>query len=129
MFLKHCFAKNIGTDENFDVIVNDEKGDLEIFRRRTIVEDGDVQYPLAEIEYKDAIKIEPDFEVGEELYEEVDIQKDFGRRAILAGKANTWQAVSVILKKNILIKKYEDRVGNHQRRSLPGLEKRNFIAG
>ena len=96
---KTLIRKKYGSDDNFDVIVNDQKGDLEIFRRRTIVD-----------EYKDAIKIEPDYQVGEELYEEVDIQKEFGRRAILAGK-QTLAARINDLKKNILIKKYEERVG------------------
>lgn len=107
---KTLIRKKYGSDENFDVIVNDQKGDLEIFRRRTIVEDDDLYNTLSEIEYKDAIKIEPDYQVGEELYEEVDIQKEFGRRAILAGK-QTLAARINDLKKNILIKKYEDRVG------------------
>ena len=107
---KTLIRKKYGSDENFDVIVNDQKGDLEIFRRRTIVEDDDLYNTLTEIEYKDAIKIEPDYQVGEELYEEVDIQKEFGRRAILAGK-QTLAARINDLKKNILIKKYEDRVG------------------
>ena len=107
---KTLIRKKYGSDECFDVIVNDQKGDLEIFRRRTIVDDGDIYNTLTEIEYKDAIKIEPDYTVGEELYEEVDIQKEFGRRAILAGK-QTLAARINDLKKNILIKKYEDRVG------------------
>lgn len=107
---KTLIRKKYGSDENFDVIVNDQKGDLEIFRRRTIVEDDDLYNTLSEIEYKDAIKIEPDYQVGEELYEEVDIQKEFGRRAILAGK-QTLAARINDLKKNILIKKYEDRIG------------------
>jgi len=107
---KTLIRKKYGSDECFDVIVNDQKGDLEIFRRRTIVEDDDLYNTLTEIEYKDAIKIEPDYQVGEELYEEVDIQKEFGRRAILAGK-QTLAARINDLKKNILIKKYEDRVG------------------
>jgi N utilization substance protein A len=107
---KTLIRKKYGSDENFDVIVNDQKGDLEIFRRRTIVEDDDLYNTLTEIEYKDAIKIEPDYQVGEELYEEVDIQKEFGRRAILAGK-QTLAARINDLKKNVLIKKYEDRVG------------------
>ena len=67
---KTLLRKKYGSDENFDVIVNAEKGDLEIMRRRMIVNDGEVNDPLAEIAYKDAAKIEPDFEVGEELYEE-----------------------------------------------------------
>lgn len=106
---KTLIRKKYGSDENFDVIVNDQKGDLEIFRRRTIVDDDDLYNTLTEIEYKDAIKIEPDYQVGEELYEEIDIQKEFGRRAILAGK-QTLAARINDLKKNILIKKYEDRV-------------------
>src|ERR1700745_796309 len=106
---KTLLRKKYGSDENFDVIVNAEKGDLEIIRRRMIVEDGEVQDPLAEIEYKDAVKIEPDFEVGEGLYEEVDML-DFGRRAILAAKQTLASRISD-LKKNVLVKKYGDRVG------------------
>lgn len=108
---KTLIRKKYGSDDNFDVIVNDQKGDLEIFRRRTIVDDDDLYNTLTEIEYKDAILIEPDYQVGEELYEEVDIQKEFGRRAILAGK-QTLAARINDLKKNVLIKKYEDRIGD-----------------
>lgn len=108
---KTLIRKKYGSDENFDVIVNDQKGDLEIFRRRTIVDDDDLYNTLTEIEYKDAIKIEPDYQVGEELYEEVDIQKEFGRRAILAGKQTLASRIGD-LKKNILMKKYEDRIGD-----------------
>jgi transcription termination/antitermination protein NusA len=107
---KTLIRKKYGSDESFDVIVNDQKGDLEIYRRRTIVDDDDLYNTLTEIEYKDAILIEPDYQVGEELYEEVDIQKEFGRRAILAGK-QTLAARINDLKKNLLIKKYEDRIG------------------
>src|SRR6267154_2458674 len=106
---KTLLRKKYGSDENFDVIVNAEKGDLEIFRRRMIVEDGEVQDPLAEVEYNEAVKIEPDFEVGEELYQEVDML-DFGRRAILAAKQTLASRISD-LKKNVLAKKYGDRVG------------------
>ncbi|MBH2003047.1 MAG: transcription termination/antitermination protein NusA [Sphingobacteriia bacterium] len=106
---KTLLRKKFGSDENFDVIVNAEKGDLEIIRRRMIVEDGEVMDPLAEIAYTDAAKIEPDFEVGEELYEEVDIL-DFGRRAILAAKQTLASRISD-LKKNVLVKKYGDRIG------------------
>src|SRR4249919_2672890 len=106
---KTLLRKKFGSDENFDVIVNAEKGDLEIFRRRMIVEDGEVQNPLAEIGYTDATKIEPDFEVGEELYEEMDIM-DFGRRAILAAKQTLASRIGD-LKKNVLVKKYVDRIG------------------
>ena len=106
---KTLLRKKFGSDENFDVIVNAEKGDLEIIRRRMIVDDGEVLDPLAEIGYTDAVKIEPDFEVGEELYQEVDIL-DFGRRAILAAKQTLASRISD-LKKSALIKKYGDRIG------------------
>lgn len=107
---KTLLRKKFGADDNFDVIVNAEKGDLEIIRRRMIVEDGEVMDPLAEIAYTEAAKIEPDFEVGEELYEEVDIL-DFGRRAILAAKQTLASRISD-LKKNVLVKKYGDRIGD-----------------
>jgi len=106
---KTLLRKKYGSDENFDVIVNTEKGDLEILRRRTIVTDGEVEDENAQIAYSEAIKIEPDYQVGEDLYEEVEIQ-DFGRRAILAAK-QTLSARIGDLKKNILVKKYADRVG------------------
>jgi len=106
---KTLLRKKYGSDENFDVIVNAEKGDLEIIRRRMIVEDGEVNDPLAEISYTEAVKIEPDFEVGEELYEEVDML-DFGRRAILAAKQTLASRIND-LKKNVLVKKYSDRIG------------------
>ncbi|HEX5653995.1 MAG TPA: transcription termination factor NusA [Chitinophagaceae bacterium] len=106
---KTLLRKKYGSDENFDVIVNAEKGDLEIIRRRMIVEDGQVEDPLAQIAYSDAVKIEPDFEVGEELYQEIDLY-DFGRRAILAAKQTLASRISD-LKKNVLAKKYGDRIG------------------
>ncbi|MFN5249123.1 MAG: transcription termination factor NusA, partial [Bacteroidota bacterium] len=75
-----------------------------------IVEDGEVEDPLAQIAYSDAVKIEPDFEVGEELYQEIDLL-DFGRRAILAAKQTLASRIGDI-KKNALAKKYGDRVGD-----------------
>ena len=106
---KTLLRKKYTSDDNFDVIVNAEKGDLEIIRRRMIVADGQVEDPLAQVAYSDAVKIEPDFEVGEELYEEIDLV-DFGRRAILAAKQTLASRISD-LKKNVLAKKYGDRVG------------------
>jgi len=106
---KTLLRKKYSSDENFDVIVNAEKGDLEIIRRRMIVEDGQVEDPLAQVAYSDAVKVEPDFEVGEELYEEIDLV-DFGRRAILAAKQTLASRISD-LKKNALAKKYADRIG------------------
>lgn len=106
---KTLLRKKYGSDENFDVIVNTEKGDLEIMRHRTIVEDGNVEDPLAEIEYSEAIKQDSTYEVGEDCYEPVDIL-DFGRRAILAAKQTLASRIGD-LKKNSLVKKYGDRVG------------------
>ncbi len=106
---KTLIRKKYGSDDNFDVIVNDQTGDLEIFRRREIVEDGMVEDDLTQVQYSDAIKVEPDYDVGEELYEEVDVL-DFGRRAILAAKQTLAARISD-LKKNSLLQKYADRVG------------------
>ncbi|HET8572953.1 MAG TPA: transcription termination factor NusA [Edaphocola sp.] len=106
---KTLIRKKYGDDENFDVIVNDQTGDLEIFRRRMIVEDGMSENDLTEVEYSEAIKIEPDYAVGEELYEEVNVL-EFGRRAILAAKQTLAARISD-LKKNNLLQKYADRVG------------------
>jgi N utilization substance protein A len=107
---KTLLRKKYVTDENFDVIVNDQTGDLEIFRRRQIVEDDNVEDENLQIPYSQAIKIEPDYSVGEEVYEEVDV-RNFGRRAILAAK-QTLAARIGDLKKNNLLKKYADRVGD-----------------
>ena len=101
---KTLLRKKFGSDDNFDVIVNAEKGDLEIIRHRMIVED-----PLAQVAYSEATKIEPDFEVGEELFQEIDLF-DFGRRAILAAKQTLASRISD-LKKNVLAQKYGDRIG------------------
>ncbi len=106
---KTLLRKKYSTDENFDVIVNDQTGDLEIFRRREIVEDGMVEDENMQIPLSEAIRIEPDYSVGEEVYEEVNVT-DFGRRAILAAK-QTLAARLGDLKKNNLLKKYADRVG------------------
>lgn len=106
---KTLLRKKYGSDDNFDVIVNDQTGDLEIFRRREVVEDDMVEDENAQIPYTEAIKIEADYNVGEEVYEEVDVV-EFGRRAILAAK-QTLAARIGDLKKNNLLKKYADRVG------------------
>lgn len=107
---KTLLRKKYGTDENFDVIVNDQTGDLEIFRRREIVEDEMIEDDNLQIPYSEAVKIEPDYSVGEEVYEEVDV-RDFGRRAILAAKQTLASRIGD-LKKNNLLKKYADRVGD-----------------
>jgi N utilization substance protein A len=84
---RNMIIKKYGSDENFDIIVNPDKGDLEIWRNRIVVNDGEVEDDNAEIEYSSAIKIEPDFEVSEEVSEEVHLV-DFGRRAILSMRQN-----------------------------------------
>lgn len=106
---KTLLRKKYGSDDNFDVIVNDQTGDLEIFRRRIIVDDGFSEDDLAEVELSEALRLDPDYTVGEELYEEVNVF-DFGRRAILAAKQTLAARISD-LKKNSLLQKYADRVG------------------
>jgi N utilization substance protein A len=101
--------KRYGTDENFDVIINIDKGDLEVWRNREIVEDKDLVDDNSQIAYSKAIKIEPDFEVGEEVSEEVKML-DFGRRSVLALRQNLISKILELEKDNIF-KKYKDRVG------------------
>lgn len=106
---KTLLRKKYVEDDNFDVIVNDQTGDLEIFRRREIVADEDIEDDNRHIGLSEAVKIEPDYSIGEEVYEEIDV-RDFGRRAILAAK-QTLAARIGDLKKNNLLKKYAERVG------------------
>ncbi|ADF50931.1 transcription elongation factor NusA [Zunongwangia profunda SM-A87] len=84
---RNALKKKYGEDDNFDIIVNPDKGDLEIWRNRVVVADGEVEDPNQEISLAEARKIEPDFEVGEDVSEEVKL-KDLGRRAILALRQN-----------------------------------------
>src|SRR5690606_7971374 len=84
---RNALKKRFGTDENFDIIINPDKGDMEIWRNRIVVEDGEVEDDNSEIALKEAQKIEPDFEVGEEVSEPVKLT-DLGRRAILALRQN-----------------------------------------
>ncbi|GJQ05170.1 transcription termination factor NusA [Capnocytophaga canimorsus] len=84
---RNTLKKKYGSDDNFDIIINPDKGDLEIWRNRIVVEDDEVEDPNQEITLTEARKIEPDFEVGEEVSEEVKL-KDLGRRAILALRQN-----------------------------------------
>ena len=101
--------RKYGSDDNFDVIINAEKGDLEIWHTREIVEDGEVEDPVKEIAYTEALKIEPDFEVGEEIAEEVPIVS-FGRRAVMAAKQNFYNRIMELEKEEVL-QKYKDREG------------------
>ena len=106
---RHMLIKRFGTDENFDIIVNIDKGDLEIWRNRDIVRDGEVEDDNLEIEYSEAIKIEPDYEVGEEVSEEM-FMKDFGRREILTIRQNLAAKIQE-LEKDTIYKKYSAKIG------------------
>ena len=106
---RNVLAKMFGSDENFDVIVNPDKGDFEIHRNRIVVENGEVQDENKEISLADAQKIEPDYEVGEEVSEPVDFAK-FGRRAIL-NLRQTLASKILELDHDALYQKYKDKVG------------------
>ena len=84
---RNTLKRKYGSDENFDIIINPDKGDLEIWRNRIVVDDGKVEDPNQEIELTEARKIEPDFEVGEDVSEEVKLI-DLGRRVILSLRQN-----------------------------------------
>jgi N utilization substance protein A len=101
--------KKFNTDEHIDVIVNIEKGDVQIFLNKEIVDDGEVEDVNTEIAYSDAIKIEPDFEIGEEVTEEFKFM-DFGRRNVLSLRQNLISRI-LELEKDHLYKKYKERVG------------------
>jgi N utilization substance protein A len=101
--------KKFNTDEHIDVIVNIDKGDVQIFLNKEIVDDGEVEDPNTEIAYSDAIKIEPDFEIGEEVTEEFKFG-DFGRRNILSLRQNLISRIMELEKDNIY-KVYKERIG------------------
>ena len=106
---RNVLAKLFGSDENFDVIVNPDKGDFEIHRHRIVVDDNEVQDENKEIALSEALKIEPDYEVGEEVSEAVDFTK-FGRRAIL-NLRQTLASKILELDHDALYQKYKDKVG------------------
>ena len=106
---RNVIAKIYGSDANFDVIVNPDKGDFEIHRNRIVVADGDVKDENKEISLADAQKIEPDYEIGEEVSEEVNFSK-FGRRAIL-NLRQTLASKILELEHDSLYNKYKDKVG------------------
>lgn len=106
---RNQLRKKFGSDDNFDVIVNPDKGDLEIWQNRTIVEDGHVQEPHLEIALSEALKIEPDFEVGEEVSEEIKII-NLGRRFILAFRQNLVARIQEH-DSSELFKRYKDMEG------------------
>jgi len=107
--IRGMLRKRYGSADNFDVIINIDKGDLEIYRNRMIVEDGMVEDDNTQVAYSEAIKIEPDFEVGEELTEPIKLL-DFGRRSVLALRQNLVSRITE-LEKDSIYRKYKDRVG------------------
>lgn len=106
---RNVLAKLFGSDESFDVIVNPDKGDFEIYRNRVVVADGEVEDENKQISLTDARKIEPDYEIGEEVSEKQDFEK-FGRRAILTLR-QTLASKILELEHDALYNKYKDRVG------------------
>lgn len=106
---RSVIAKSVGTDENFDIIINPDKGDLEIWRNRVIVEDNELQNPNMEISLTEAHKIDEDFEVGEEVTDELQLE-DFGRRTIL-NLRQTLASKILELEKDNLYNKYKEKVG------------------
>ena len=107
---RNVIAKMFGTDENYDVIINPEKGDFEIWRNRKVVADEDLTDPNKEISLTEARKIEADYQVGEELTDEVHFA-DFARRAIL-NLRQTLSSKILELQKDNLFAKYKDKIGS-----------------
>ncbi len=106
---RNVLAKIFGSDENFDVIVNPDKGDFEIYRNRTVVANGEIEDENKQISLTEARKIEPDYEVGEDVSEKVDFSK-FGRRAVL-NLRQTLASKILELEHDSLYNKYKDKIG------------------
>ena len=106
---RSTLKRKYGSDENVDVIINPDKGDLEIWLSREIVKDEDLEDEGTQIKYSEALKIEPDFEIGEEVSQEIKVE-DFGRRNILSLRQNLAAKV-MELEKDSIYQKYKERVG------------------
>ena len=106
---RNMIIKMYGSDDNYDIIINIDKGDFEIWRNREVVEDGEVEDPNRQISLSEATKIDDDYEVGEEVTDEVKLA-DFGRRAILSLRQNLTARI-LELEKNNIYSKYKDRIG------------------
>ncbi len=107
---RSILIKRFGTDENFDVIINVDKGDFEIWRNRTVVADGEIDDSNLQISLTEAKKIDDDYEVGEEVTDEVKLE-DFGRRAILSLRQNLTSRI-LELEKDHVYSKYKDKIGD-----------------
>ncbi|HDP55340.1 MAG TPA: transcription termination/antitermination protein NusA [Bacteroidetes bacterium] len=106
---RNMIIKMYGSDDNYDIIINIDKGDFEIWRNREVVEDGEVEDPNRQVSLSEATKIDDDYEVGEEVTDEVKLA-DFGRRAILSLRQNLTARI-LELEKNNIYSKYKDRIG------------------
>ena len=106
---RHALQKQYETDENFDVIINPEKGDLEIWRNRTVVADGEVENPNAQIAVSEVKAIDPTYEVGDEYADEIKLSS-FGRRTVLSLRQNLASRI-LDLEKPSLYEKYSQQVG------------------
>ena len=102
--------KKYGSDDNFDVIVNTTNGDLELWRVREIVPDGEVTEEQAQVSISEALSIDDDYEVGEECYEQLELE-DFGRRAIMAARQTLISRI-MELEKDEIFRRYSDRIGD-----------------
>lgn len=107
---RNALIRQFGSDENFDIIINVDKGDLEIWRNRVVVEDDDLEDPTKEIRLTDAKKIDSDYEVGEDVTDEVKLA-DFGRRSILNLRQNLASKI-MELEKDHIYGKYKKRIGD-----------------
>ncbi|MBK8806532.1 MAG: transcription termination/antitermination protein NusA [Bacteroidales bacterium] len=107
---RNMLIKKFGTDESFDLIINIDKGDFEIWRNREVVEDEDFLDPNTQIKLADAKKIDEEYEVGEDVTDEVKLE-DFGRRAILSIRQNLTSRI-LELEKDSIYNKYKHRIGN-----------------
>lgn len=107
---RNVLQKSYGTDENFDIIINIDKGDFEIWRNREVVEDAAIEDPNTQITLTEAKKIDDDYELGEEVTDEVKL-KDFGRRAILNLRQNLASRI-LELEKDLIYGKYKSKIGD-----------------
>ena len=107
---KSVLAKKYDEADNFDVIINVDKGDLEIWRNREVVKNGKVENPITQISLSDALKIEDDYEIGEEVSEQINFDQEFGRRHVLSIRQNLAARIQDLNRDEIL-KKYGERVG------------------
>jgi N utilization substance protein A len=107
---KSVLAKKYDEQGNFDVIINIDKGDLEIWKNREVVEEGEVENPIAQIALSEALRIEDDYEIGEEVSEQVSFESEFGRRQVLSIRQHLMARIAD-QHRDELMKKYEKRIG------------------